>query len=298
MTFTVVLGAGSTGTATARLLADSGERVRQITRSGTGAEHPLVERVAADATDADALTSLVQGASTMINCAAPPYDRWPEEFPALAAAQLIAAERTGVGFVMLSNVYGYGPVDGSFTEDLPMAPTTIKGAVRARIWEDALASTARVSEVRAADYLGAGVYSLFNLMVTAPLLAGDPAVLPYDLDVQQSWSYVGDVARTLVAAAGDERSWGRAWHVPSTLMSARELAVRLASLTGAPEPKLESLPLTGLRALAKADSIMAEVPEMQYLYRRPFVLDSTFTREALGLEATPLDRALLEMAGR
>lgn len=46
--------------ATTRLLADSGERVRQLTRSGSGLEHPLVERVAVDATDADSLTSLTE----------------------------------------------------------------------------------------------------------------------------------------------------------------------------------------------------------------------------------------------
>ncbi|WP_406316686.1 NAD-dependent epimerase/dehydratase family protein [Streptosporangium sp. NBC_01639] len=298
MTFTVVLGAGSTGMATTRLLADSGERVRQLTRSGSGLEHPLVELVAVDATDADSLTSLAEGAVALINCAAPPYDRWPEEFPALAAAQLTAAERTGVGYVMLGNVYGYGPVHGSFTEELPMSPTTVKGAVRARIWENALASSARVTEVRAADFLGAGVYSLFNLMATTPLLAGDPAFLPYDLDVPQSWSYTGDVARTLVAAARAERSWGKAWHVPSTVISARDLATRLILLTGAPEPKLESLPLEEIHRLARTDSIMAEVPEMQYLYRRPFVLDSTLTQGAFGFGATPLDDALIEMAGR
>lgn len=296
MTFTVVIGAGSTGIATARHLADSGERVRQITRSGGGAEHPLIERVAADAADADLLTSLTEGATSMINCAAPPYDRWPEEFPALAAALLTAAERTGAGYVMLGNVYGYGPVHGPYIEDLPMAPTTVKGAVRARIWENAVASGARVTEVRAADFLGAGAYSLFNLMATAPLLAGDPAFLPYDLDVPQSWSYTGDVARTLGAAARDEHSWGKAWHVPSTVISARELAARMAFLTGAPEPKLESMPLEEIRRIARTDSILAEIPEMQYLYRRPFVLDSSLTEQTFGFGPTPLDDALVEMA--
>lgn len=298
MSFVVVFGAGSTGIATAKLLAESGERVRQITRSGGGADHPLVDRVAADATDVERLTALVQGATLLINCAAPPYDRWPEEFPALASALLEAAAHAGAGYVMLGNVYGYGPVHGPLTEDLPMAPTTVKGAVRARIWADALASGLRVTEVRAADFIGFGVYSLFNLMVTGPLLAGDPAYLPYDLDVPQSWSATGDVARTLVAAGRDERSWGRAWHVPSTVLSARELAGRLAHLAGAPEPKLESLPLEELRRLGRTDPVIAEVPEMQYLYRRPFVLDSTMTQEALGFGPSPIEAALADMAGR
>jgi NAD(P)-dependent dehydrogenase (short-subunit alcohol dehydrogenase family) len=45
----LVIGAAAIGTATAQLLADRGERVRLVTRSGGGPEHPAVERVAADA---------------------------------------------------------------------------------------------------------------------------------------------------------------------------------------------------------------------------------------------------------
>lgn len=54
----LVIGAGAVGTATARLLADQSEQVRMVTRSGGGPEHPTIERVAADATDGDALSKL------------------------------------------------------------------------------------------------------------------------------------------------------------------------------------------------------------------------------------------------
>ncbi|MFF5210989.1 NAD-dependent epimerase/dehydratase family protein [Streptosporangium sp. NPDC000396] len=293
MSFHVVLGAGATGTATARLLADSGERVRQITRRGTGVEHPLVELVAADATDAARLTELVEGASTLINCAAPPYDRWPEEFPPLAAALLTAAGRTGAGYVMLGNHYGYGAVDGPLTEDLPMAPTAVKGQVRAKMWTDALTSGVRVTEVRASDFVGAGGESLFNLTVTPALLSGEPARYPGDLDAPHSWSFVGDVARALVAVSRDERAWGRAWHVPSAAtISPRELAVRLAEATGAPEPVLEPLSAGELAAVGESVPVMAEVIEMLYLFDRPFVVDSSLTEQTFDLKPTLLDDVL------
>ena len=76
----------------------------------------------------------------MYNCANPPYHRWPELWPPLAAAMLAAAERTGAVLVTMSNLYGYGPVDGPMTEDLPLRPTTAKGRVRAAMWHDALAA--------------------------------------------------------------------------------------------------------------------------------------------------------------
>lgn len=153
MALHVITGAGAIGTATARLLAASGERVRVITRSGGGPDLPIVERVAADITDTDRLAELLQGARTLYNAAAPAYHDWRTAFAPLAASLLAAAERTGTDYVMLGNVYGYGPVEGPLTPDLPMRPNSDKGRVRAAMWEEALAAhragRVRVAEVRA-----------------------------------------------------------------------------------------------------------------------------------------------------
>ena len=64
----LVIGAGAVGTATALLLAERGGRVRLITRSGAGPEHPAIERVAADASDADALGRLAEGVAVIYSC--------------------------------------------------------------------------------------------------------------------------------------------------------------------------------------------------------------------------------------
>ncbi|MFI0717696.1 NAD-dependent epimerase/dehydratase family protein [Streptomyces sp. NPDC021224] len=300
MSLHVVVGAGPTGSAVARLLAGSGERVRVVSRRGAGPDHPDIERVAADATDVEALVAAAKGASVLFNCAMPPYDRWPAEWPPLAAALLSAAERTGAAYVMLGNTYGYGAVDGPLTEDLPMAATTVKGRVRARMWADALAAheagRVRVTEVRATEYLGAGAASLYTLLVVPVVLAGQPVTYPGDLDAPHSWSHTGDVARTLVAAGRHEGAFGRAWHVPSTSdLPARLLTARLAEIAGAPAPVLDVMPQEELRRLGRADPVMAEIPEMRYLYQQPHILDATRTVRELGLgPATPLDDVLAE----
>ena len=54
----VIVGAGAVGSAAALLLAERGEHVRIVSRRGSGPEHPAIERVAADATDAERLTEL------------------------------------------------------------------------------------------------------------------------------------------------------------------------------------------------------------------------------------------------
>lgn len=297
----VIVGAGATGSAVARLLADSGERVRLVTRRGGGPVHPRIERVAADAADRDRLAEVAAGASVLFNCAMPAYDRWPSDWPPLAGALLSAAERAGADYVMLGNTYGYGPADAPVTEETPLSPTSRKGRVRAQMWHDARAAheagRVRVTEVRAGDFLGAGAYSPFTLMVGAQVLAGAPVSYPGDLDAPHSWSYVGDAARTLIAAARHEESWGRAWHVPSTSETpVRLLARSLAAAAGAPAPRLRHMPLPELEEIARTDSIMAEFPEMLYLYDRPNLLDATSTGKILGITPTPLDDVVREMA--
>ncbi len=301
MTLHVVVGAGPTGTATALLFAESGDDVRVITRRGTGPVHPRIELVAANASDADRLTELTRGAATLVNCANPPYDRWPEETPALSHALLTAAERTGAGYVNLSNTYGYGPVESPAPDDLPMSPTTIKGQVRARMYLDGLAAheagRIRFTEVRPGDYLGVGALAMFNLMIGPNVLAGQEVVFPANLDVAHSWSYTGDVGATLVAAARDDRSWGRAWHTPSVSdLSIREITHRFAAVNGAPEPRIRPMTPQELHAIVVSDPVMAEAAEMQYLYLRPSTLDWSRTAATFDVKPADLDDVLRELA--
>ena len=45
-----------------------------------------------------------------------------------------------------------------------------------------------------------------------------------------------------------------------------------------------------------ADPAMAEMPEMQYLYRRPAVMDWSDTAATFDVKPTPLDDVLRELA--
>ncbi|MFI6328798.1 NAD-dependent epimerase/dehydratase family protein [Micromonospora chersina] len=298
MALHVIVGAGPVGTATARLLAERGERVRVVTRRGTGPAHPAIERIAADAADAERLTALTEGAAALYNCANPAYHRWPLDWPPLAAALLTAAERTGAVLATVGNLYGYGPVDAPMTEATPLAATGTKGRVRNRMWADALAAhragRARITEVRGSDYVGAGGTSL-AMMVLPRVLAGQRVFLPVDWDAPHTWTYIPDVARTLVAAATDERAWGRAWHVPSApAVSMRDLAGRAAAVVGAPAPRLIRMSYPLLWVAGLANPFARELRETAYQFDRPYLLDSTAATATLGIEATPLDRVVKE----
>ncbi|WP_433462840.1 NAD-dependent epimerase [Spirillospora sp. CA-128828] len=302
MPFHVVVGRGATATATALLLADAGDRVRMVSRSGAGPSHPLVERTEIDATDTDALSRLAEGATTLFNAAAPAYNTWPELLPPLFGSILTAAERSGAGYVMLGNLYGYGPVDGPVTEEHPLEATGSKGRVRAEMWLRAKeahdAGRVRATEVRAGQFLGAGAYSIFTLLVQPKVLAGRPALVPAALDVPHAYSAIGDTARALVAVARDERGWGRPWHAPTITASVREVAGRLAALAGVPEPHLDTMTDRELTLLGLGDPFWDEMWETQHMSHRPFTVDSAAIETTFGVGASPLDDVLKESLSR
>jgi nucleoside-diphosphate-sugar epimerase len=297
MSLHVVVGSGPVGTATAHHLVAAGHTVRVVTRSGTGPAHPAIERVAADAVDPGRLAEVATGAAALYNCASPPYHQWPKLWPPLAASLLSAAERSGAVLVTMGNLYGYGPVERPMTEDLPLAPTSVKGSIRARMCHDALAAhqagRVRATEARASDFVGDGGRSLFTTMVAPAVRAGRPALVPADLDAPHSFSYPGDAGRTLAALGTDERAWGRVWHVPTPPPTTiRRLADRYAEIIGAPRPRLRRMPAAMLRLGGLFSTEAREFIEMRYQFERPFIVDSTAAETMFGLTATSLDEAL------
>lgn len=295
MSVHLIVGAGPVGTATALLLAEQGEQVRVVTRRGGGPVHERVERLGADATDADRLSSLADGATAVYNCANPPYHQWLTDWPPLAAALLTAAERSGAVLATANNLYGYGPVTGPMTESTPLAATHPKLRLRADMWRAALtaheAGRLRATEVRASDYIEAN--SIITISLGKPLLAGARAYVPAPLDVPHSWTSITDMARTLASVATDARAWGRPWHVPTNpALTLRELASQFCEVAGARPPKLTSVPYPALWAIGIVSPLVRELRTTRYQFDRPFVMDSSLTTKTFGIEPTPMEQAL------
>ncbi|TGQ52327.1 NAD-dependent epimerase/dehydratase family protein [Mesorhizobium sp. M1C.F.Ca.ET.193.01.1.1] len=289
MSVFVVVGAGPVGRETARLLAADGHEVRLVSRSGTAPGGSVVG-IALDARDGQGLVRIGAGAEAIFMCAMPLYTRWPTDFPPIMEGVAAAADDLQARLIVLGNVYGYGSgAKSPLTSTAPLAPTSVKGNVRAAMWERALSANIPALEIRASDYLGNGAGSLFTLMTLPPLLAGRPAMVSGDLDALHAWTFTKDVARTLVAASRYRGEWGRAFLVPSQHASIRNLAVRFAELAGLPDPELQALSEEDLDALGRDDELMRELPEMAYLFRRPLILDASDTERVLGVSASSLD---------
>jgi nucleoside-diphosphate-sugar epimerase len=290
--FHLIVGAGPVGTALALRLAASGERVRIVTRSGEGPRHPLVERTSLDASDPDRLAEAARDAVVVTNCAnAGPYPDWERAWPPLAASILHAAEASGAVLVTMSNLYGYGPVDEPMRRDTPLRPSDHKGALRARMWQEALAAheagRVRVTEARASDYIGPTAPAASGLLAryAEATLAGRPAMVFGDPDAPHTWTAIDDIAATLEVLGRDERAWGSAWLVPSNPpASVREVLRAIGERAGTGEPRLRRMPRWALTALGTVVPLLREVAGVLYQFERPFVVDPSETTEVFGVE--------------
>jgi nucleoside-diphosphate-sugar epimerase len=200
----------------------------------------------------------------------------------------------------MGNLYGYGPVRGPLTENLPLAAKTIKGQVRVRMWRDALAAhqagRIRMTEARASDFLGPEARSLFTTQVAPAVGRGRPAAVPANLDAPHTVTYTGDVGRTLATLATDPRAYGRAWHVPSPPpVTIRTLATRYAELAGAPAPRLRRVPGPMLRLAGLFSAEIREFAEVRYQFEDPWILDSSAAQTTFGLVPSTVDEALKSM---
>jgi nucleoside-diphosphate-sugar epimerase len=306
----LVVGAGVIGSRVAGLLVERGDRVTVVSRRGSGPAEPLaVTRVAADAADAGTMTRLAEGASAIYNCVNPPYHRWPADWPPIAASVLGAAERSGAVLVTLSNLYGYGPAGpGGYdaahpmTEATPLAATGSKGRIRARVWHDALAAhqagRVRVTEVRAADFIGPGAQSAMGERIVRHVRQGKNVSVLGHADPPHTWSFTDDVARMLVTAGTDPSAWGRAWHVPSNEpRSQREAVDHLARAAGVGQVRVREIPSVVLRGMGLAWPLMRELRETEYQFRDDFVMDSSAAQARFGLKPAPWEEIVAVTAG-
>lgn len=300
----VIIGAGPVGQAVAAVLAGRGADVVLASRSGRGPEVTGARRTAVDAADAEALSRLAEGAQVLYNCVNPPrYDAWAELWPPVAAALLVAAERTGAVLAVTGNLYPYGPVDGPMTEGMPDAAPGRKAQIRARMTADAFAlhraGRIRAVEVRGSDFVGAplGDHAHVPRVVPAALQGRTVRVIG-SAHQPHTWTDVHDMGRALVATAATESALGRVWHAPSNPPRTQAEAVNdvLASV-GRKPVAVKAFPKAVLWAGGLVDSQLKEIRETEYQFSRPYVMDSSAITAELGLAPTPWDEVCRRTAG-
>ncbi|MHC6228768.1 NAD-dependent epimerase/dehydratase family protein [Arthrobacter sp. MMS24-T111] len=292
----VVTGAGPVGWTVAEQLAADGHRVRVVTRSGSGPDHPLVDRVAGDAKDPETLRRVFAGVDAVFHCihgSSYTAAAWEAELPAAEHAVLNAAHEAGAVVVFPESLYSYSEPDRVMAEDSPRRAAGGKRGVRTRLLqarEDAAAATVSVA---AGDFFGPRVRMAHGgERIVVPILAGRNVSVVGSANQPHSFTYVPDLAAAMVAAAANPAAWNSVWHAPTgPALTQRELVQAFARAAGVPAPKVRVLPGWALRAAALVSADMRELAELGYQFEHPFVMDSARSEAVLGIRPTPLDAA-------
>ena len=240
MSVHVVTGAGPVGSTVAQQLADAGEQVRLLTRSGSGPVHPLIDRRRVDVSRPDALAEALEGAVAVHHCIhGSAYDArvWRAELPQAERAVLDAAGRVGAVVVFPESLYSYGPVDGTITESTPRTATTGKLGVRTELLAQRDASATPTVSVAASDFYGPLVRNAHAGERMVPtVLAGRTMRVVGSPDQPHSFTYVPDLAAAMIGAAARPDLWNSFLHAPTAAPVTQRRLVELVAEAGGVRP--------------------------------------------------------------
>ncbi len=307
----LVLGAtGGIGGEVARQLRDEGWAVKAMQRDvvdprATGVVADGVTWILGDAMNAAHVARAARDCSVIVHAVNPPgYRKWPQlVLPMLE--NTIAAARNEQALVLLpGTIYNYGrDAFPLLTEQSPQHPFTRKGAIRVEM-EKRLQTHAeqggRVLIVRAGDFFGPSAgNNWFGQGLVQPGRRIRTIRNPGERGVGHSWSYLPDVAATMVRLLQRRDSLdpfatfhmeGQYDHDGAQMIRA---IYRVVVQYGHRGPKIAAFPWWLVSLLSPLLPTFHEVLEMRYLWQQPIRLDNAKLIATLGQEPrTPLEEAV------
>ena len=290
-----ILGAGGAiGNELVKLLAERNQQFRLVGRNpkmvpGAAEVYP------ADLSDKERTIAAVKGSSLVFLLVGLKYDHrlWAEKWPRIMSNSVEACKRAGAKLVFFDNVYMYGRVNGTMTEDTPFNPSSKKGEIRAGIatslmneWKSG-ALTAMIA--RCADFYGPDTRnSVPSILVFEPLSKNQTASWLVNDTIPHSYTYTPDAAQSLLMLAERESAWNQTWHVPTAPhpLTGKQFITAAAKEMGV-MPRYRVLNKLVLRVAGWFNRDLSESYEMLYQSDSPYVFDSSKFATAFGFSGTP-----------
>jgi nucleoside-diphosphate-sugar epimerase len=291
----------------ARQLRDAGWDVRALKRGAAQAVEIRdgIRWIRGDALDPENVSRAAAGCQVIVHAVNPPgYRRWSELVLPMLENTIAAATAQEATIVLPGTVYNYGPdAFPVLREDSPQRPVTRKGAIRVEMEQrlkQASRAGARVLIVRAGDFFGPNAGN--NWFSQGVLTQGRPVKTisyPGRRGVGHQWSYVPDVARTMVEllARRDSLEAFETFHMdghwdPDGVQMTEAIRQVVARLTGA-VPRVRAFPWWLIRLASPFVETFREMGEMRYLWEAPLRMDNSRLRAVLGHEPhTALEEAV------
>jgi len=304
----LVLGAtGGIGGEVARQLKDGGWNVRALQRRGARAveKRDGITWFRGDALNAQDVMAAAEGSSVIVHAVNPPgYRRWSELVLPMLDNSIAAATALGATLVLPGTIYNFGPdAFPLLREDSPQHPVTRKGAIRVEMERRLLVASksgARVLVVRAGDFFGPkAANNWFSQGLIKPGKSVRTVSNPGRKSVGHQWSYLPDVARTIVELLTRRESlepfaaFHMAGHWDADGSQMAESIQRVVTTRTGRLPRVSAFPWWLLSLASPFVATFREMREMRYLWREPIRMDNSRLIAVLGKEPhTPLDEAV------
>jgi len=290
---------GGAGHETAKAALAAGYSVRALHRNpGNLKIDPAIELVQGDAMNADDVRRAAEGFDFILHGANPPkYRNWEKLVVRMAMNATNAAKAVNARLFIPGNIYNFGldafPV---IREGAAQHPVSAKGAVRVEMEQALKASGARVTILRAGDFLGGyAPASWFQTVMVTPGKTVKKVTWP-GTDAGHAFTYLPDLAHTFVRLMRAEYTMSTfedlhfAGH---NVADGREFARAIADAAGLPEKKIRSLPWPVLGLARPFVPMLQEIWEMRYLWQHDAALDNSRLTALIGTEPhTPLREAI------
>jgi len=298
----IILGfGGAIGNVLAEELIAKKERVKLVSRQGhtlTGAESAK-----ADLLSLQDIGNAVEEASIVYLVAGLQYDAaiWREQWPKIMQNVIETCKAKRARLIFFDNVYMYGRVVGSMTEETPVIPISKKGEVRAKISEILLGEIKRgnivASIARSADFYGpySEKGSVPYIMAIDQLAKGKKAMWLVNTKAKHSYTYTGDCGKALYLLAKRDDSYNQIWHLPtaSPPITGEEF-IRIAAEKLKSKSDYKVMPKWMIRLAGMTNRNIRESYEMLYQSEFDYVFDSSKFEKQFGFAPTPYKQGIEE----
>lgn len=304
----LVLGAtGGIGGEVARQLRDAGWTVIAMNRQrSTDREvRDGITWLKGDALIPEEVANAAKGCSVIVHAVNPPgYRQWDKLVLPMLNNTLAAARQENATVLLPGNVYNYGPdAFPVIDEAAEQHPTTKKGAIRVEM-EQRLRKFAEAGGqaiiVRAGDYFGPrAAGNWFSQALVQPERAVRSIKLPNQSGVGHLWSYLPDVAHTMVLLMEQRRTlpsfanYHLSGHWDEDGRQMAETIQKVVERSTGKRPSIAGFPWWLIKIVAPFQETMREILNMRYLWQQPVRMSNAQLLQTLGEESqTPLEQAI------
>ncbi|MGL4523517.1 MAG: NAD-dependent epimerase/dehydratase family protein [Bacilli bacterium] len=295
----VVIGSNAIGMNVLEVCLHKGLPVRIVNNNET-IMHPNSEQI--DVVNVDyfnkaQIKNALRGAKVVYQCLFPGEGLDQEKYLELTELFISVITEVKVPVVVVDDLNIYGFVNGPLDETLPYKSSTTRGDVSRRAANLYHAAEARkeieVAFVRTSNMFGPYVNaSPIGEKVFGALLSGRTVHFPGDADQTHTFTYIEDLASTMVAVGNRTDAFGQAWLVPNDeALSARQFFERVAKYTKI-KPRVS---VHGKHYYHLAGFLIKDIKDQMdwyYQFEVPRYVKDDKARRRLSISQTPLDFAI------